>query len=195
MRGLIVIASLCLASPALAGYDSAYTDFDLGKCKEIVPAPKEGEGEGSAVYQCEGYNGIPVTFVEGDLRSFMAYGENGQDHCGFHQTLFGFNSVSKKIEWRLKDGEPIATILRWTVSYDPENSEKTKTWLIVSKLADGNSCQMGFVEGAYPKANEKARWLADTAAEVFECKVGQTVFFANPGTDINNVGTQGGCEE
>ena len=55
--------------------------------------------------------------------------------------------------------------------------------------------QLGFVEGGYPKANEKARSLADTRAENFSCKSGKTVFFANPGTSIDAVATDGGCED
>lgn len=195
MRGWMVLGLTLIASPAFAGYDSSYTDFNLKACKEVEPAPAPGEGEGSAVYECKGYAGNPVTFVEGDLRSFMAYGKDGRNHCGFHQTFSGFNSVGKKIEWRLKDGKPIATILRWTVSYDPENAEKTKDWLVVTKIGKAQSCQMGFVEAGYPRANEKARWLADTAAEAFQCTVGQTIFFANPGTAVDNVATAGGCEE
>jgi hypothetical protein len=37
--------------------------------------------------------------------------------------------------------------------------------------------------------------LADTAAEVFSCPSGQTIFFANPGTAVDGIATAGGCEE
>ena len=195
MRSVLIIAASLIASPAFAGYDSAYTDFNPESCKQVAPGAAEGEGEFSPTYECGGYKVLAVTFVEDDLRSFVAFGPDGRNHCSFHQTFSGFNSVGNRIEWRLKDGKPIATILRWKVSYDPEDGTKTKDWLVVTKLSDGESCQMGYVEGSYPKANEKARWLADTAAEVFSCPSGQTIFFANPGTAVDGIATAGGCEE
>jgi hypothetical protein len=192
---LVTALVLFLATPAFAGYDSAYTDFLPEGCTQVAPGAAEGEGEFGPTYECKGYKDFPVTFVEDDLRETVAYGRDGRNHCSFHQTFSAFNSVGNKIEWRLKDGKPIATILRWKVSYDPEDSTKTKDWLVVTKLGDVESCQMGYVEGSYPKANEKARWLADTAAEVFSCPSGQTIFFANPGTAVDGIATAGGCEE
>ena len=194
MRSMMVLAALFFATPAMAGYDSAYTDFDLGTCKEIEPAPAPGEGEGSATYECKGHDGIPVTFAEGDLRSLVAFGEDGRNHCAFRQTFGGFNNVGNKIEWRLKDGAAIATIFRWTVSYDGEDASKTRSWLVVTKLDGDESCHMGYVEGAFPKANEKARWLADTAAEAYSCAKGIPIFFANPGTETDGVASSGPCE-
>jgi hypothetical protein len=193
MRGLLVLFCLLFVSSAQAGFDSAYTDFDLKNCREIEPAPNEGEG--SATYECAGYQGVPVTFAEGDLRSFVAFGIDGRSHCAFRQTFGGFNSVSSKIEWRLKDGTPIASIFRWSESYDGEDASKQRSWLVVTKLAAGNSCHMGYVEGTYPKANEKARWLADTAAEAFECKQGHPIVFANQQTDVGGLARNYGCEE
>jgi hypothetical protein len=192
---LAIAAVLWATGTAVAGNSSAYTDFDLAKCTRVTPETSGEDGESSGIFQCAGYKGVPVYFTEGDLRSFVAFGTGGDTHCAFHQTFSGFNSVGNKIEWRLRKGKPIAAILRWKVSYDPENAEKTKDWLVVSKLANGQSCQMGYVEGGYPKANEKARWLADTAAEVFSCDVGKTIIFANPSTPIEGVAPQGGCTE
>ena len=195
MRSVLIITALNVATPAFAGYDSTYSDFLPDACKQIASGAAEGEGEFSPTYECKGYKDFPVTFVEDDLRSTVAFGKGGRNLCSFHQTFSGFNSVGNKIEWRLKDGKPIATILRWKVSYDPEDSTKTKDWLVVTKVADGQSCQVGYVEGSYPNANDKARWVADIAAEVFSCKVGKTIFFASPGISTNGIAPEGGCEE
>lgn len=195
MRWVTVVATLLFMTPAIAGNDSTYTDFVPEKCKQIEPGAAPGEGEFSPTYECKGYKGLPVTFAEGDLRALVAFGKDGRNHCAFHQTFSGFNSVGNKIEWRLKDGKAIATILRWKVSYDPENSEKTKEWLVITKVEDRQSCQIGFVEGSYPNANEKARWLADTAAEAFSCKLGKTIFFVSPGTATDGIAPEGGCEK
>jgi hypothetical protein len=196
MRSMIVFIGLLTATPALAGYDSAYSDLNLENRKACVYVGTENaDAEGSSVgpIECDGYGDYTVTFKEGDLRSFASFSTKIGDQCSLRQTFGGFKSVGKKIEWRLKDGVPIATIFRWTVSYDSAHSEKTKDWLVVTKLGDGNSCQFGYVEGGYPKANEKARWLADTAAEAFSCTDGIPIFFANPGTVTENI-TSGGCD-
>jgi hypothetical protein len=194
MRSWIFVASLLLASSAHAANDSAYTNYDLTKCKQIEPGSKPGEGESSPTYECKGYKGQPVTFVEGDLRSFVAFGKDGRNHCAFRETFSGFNSVGNKVEWRLKDGAPIATILRWSVSYDPEDSAKQKSWLVVTKLEGRNSCHMAYVEGGFPQANDKARALADTAAADYSCAKSTPEFFANPGTETDSIATSGPCE-
>jgi hypothetical protein len=198
MRGVAMLAVLLLSTPAHAGYDSAYTDLnfsDKANCTDVTPAPAEGEPNDGVAYECGGYGGYVVTFSEGDLRSSVSYGTESGDHCSARQTFGGFNSVGSKIEWRLKDGKPTATILRWSVSYDPEDSNKQKSWLVVTKLEKENSCHMGYVEGAYPNANEKARWLVDTAAEAFSCASGKPVFFANPGTGTDGIAANGGCSD
>jgi hypothetical protein len=195
MRCLVLVVATLFCGTALAGNDSAYTDFTPEKCKQIEPGAAAGEGEFSPTYECKGYKGLSVTFVEDDLRSVVAYGRDGRNHCAMHQTFSGFNSVGNKVEWRLKDGKAIATILRWKVSFDPEDSTKTKDWLVVTKVDDRQSCHVGYVEGSYPKANEKARWLADTSAEAFDCAVGKTIFFASPGTSTDGIAPEGGCEQ
>jgi hypothetical protein len=197
MRGPSTFALLLMSTVASAANDSAYTDFnpaDKKACADLTPAPVEGQPNEGVAYECKGYGKYVVSFAEGDLRSFVSFGKETGDHCARQQTFSGFNSVGNKIEWRLKDGEPIATIFRWSVSYDSEDSSKQKSWLVVTKLEDGNSCHMGYVEGGFPKANEKARWLADTAAEAFVCAKGIPVFFANPGTETDGIASPG-CPE
>jgi hypothetical protein len=197
MPGVFAFLLMLMSTSTYAGYDSAYSDFDPENKSicDLVSAVEPGdEAMSSGGYECKGYGDYVVSFAEGDLRSFVSFGKQTGDHCAATQTFSGFNSVGKKIEWRLKDGKPIATILRWSVSYDPEDSTKQKSWLVVTKLEDNNSCHMGYVEGGYPQANEKARWLADTAAEAFSCETGKTVFFANTGTATDGIASGGGCE-
>ena len=197
MRGLAALLLLFMTTSAFAGFDSAYSDLILENkslCTLVTPVEKGDEAMSSGGYECKGYGDYVVSFAEGDLRSFVSFGKTTGDHCASTQTFGGFNSVGKKVEWRLKDGVPIATILRWTVAYDPEDSTKEKSWLVVTKLEDNNSCHMGYVEGAYPNANEKARELADTAAAGFSCKTGKTVFVANAGTATDGIASEGGCE-
>jgi hypothetical protein len=135
-----------------------------------------------------------VTYIEGDLRSFVSFGRQTGDHCALRQTFAGFNSVGRTIEWRLKNGIPFATILRWSVSYDPDDSNRQKSWLVVTKLEENDSCHMAYVEGAYPNANQKAREVADALGPTFSCTSGRAVLFANPGTETDGMAAHQGCQ-
>lgn len=197
MRSLWTLLTLLCASPALAGYDSAYSEFDpenKSLCHLVSAAEPGDEAMSSGGYECKGFGGYVVSFAEGDLRSFVSFGKQAGNHCAATQTFSGFNSVGKKIEWRLKDGKPIATILRWSVSYDPEDATKQKSWLVVTKLEDNNSCHMGYVEGGFPQANDRARKLADTAVDDYSCAKSTPEFLANAGTETENIATSGPCE-
>jgi hypothetical protein len=192
-----LLVACVLATPALAANDSAYSELkieDAKNCKRITPASQPGEGENSGIFQCKGHGDLAVAFAEDDLRSFVGFGKKPRNTCAFRQTFAGFNSVEKKIEWRLKDGVPIATIFRWSVSYDPEDASKQKSWLVVTRLGDANSCHIGYVEGGYPNANDKARQLADTEAENFSCSDGVPTFFVNADTTTEGM-ISGSCED
>lgn len=151
------MAGFLAASAAQAGYDSAYTKLlpeNAKVCTDVSTPPAEGEPEMGATFECKGHGGFKVTFEEGDLRSFMSYWRQDPETCSSRQTFGGFNGVGETIEWRLKDGVPFATILRWGVAYDQDGVTKRKEWLVVTKIGDdANSCHVGYVEGGFPKAN------------------------------------------
>ncbi len=196
MRFKTCAAFLLFTTPALAGFDNAYTDLDFNNkkaCTDITPAPVEGEPNDGVAYECKGLGNYVVSFLEGDLRSSVSYGTESGDHCARTQSFSGFNSIGKKIEWRLKDGKPFATILRWSVSYDPEDSVKQRSWLVVTKLETEDSCHMGYVEGAYPDANAVAQKLADGFAESFSCKTARPIFIARVGTETEGIAANSGC--
>lgn len=179
----LLAAILFLIAPglALATNTSVYTKYDLDKCKKLDQGNTDEGDSGS--WLCKGYRDLKIYFAEGDLRDVVAFGKSPKAHCAAQQTFSGFNSVNPIVEWRLSNGKPIAAIQRWTVSYDPEDSAKTKTWLVVTRMEAGNSCHMAVVEGAFPNANIKARELADSLSEKFECGVSVQTAVALPTTD------------
>jgi hypothetical protein len=176
-----LLTLLVIPSAAFAANTSVYTKYNLDKCPKLdVGNTEEGD---SGSWLCKGYGNLKIYFAEGDLRDMVAFGKSPKDHCAAHQTFSGFNSVKSTIEWRLNKGKPIAAIQRWTVSYDPEDSAKTKTWLVVTRIESGNSCHMAVIEGALPNANIKAREIADSLAEKFECGVSSQTAITLPTTD------------
>jgi hypothetical protein len=170
---LIALGTLTAQAHA-ADIKSVYTTIDLKKCKQTLQ-PDGHVIEGG--WACKGVAGYDVFLNAVDSREMVAFGTtDNANNCAGLKTFGGFNSAGKTIEWLLKDGKPIAAILRWTVSIDPEDSTKQATWLVVSKITPKDSCQMHYVAGSFPKANEAARKAADEKAEAFDCELSKPTF-------------------
>jgi len=167
MRKIVALFILCLTAASASAGDitSAYTKYNLDKCKRLSASVEESFGS----FACKGYAGFEIYFAEGDLRTFMAYGANGFEHCSAQQTFGHFNSITPTVEWRLEDGKPFAAIQRWHVS-DLNDASKTTSWLGVTKIEKANSCRVAIIEGSLARANEKARNAADTLAQGFNCQ-------------------------
>ena len=168
MPKLLPLLAFVLGSmviPAQAGFNSAYTDLDLNECL-VLDADDFG-----ASWACPGYKGFPLKVLEGDLRFSLAYGFGDNNENGT-QTLPLFNHLGPKLEWRLSNASgrwlPVATIVRYHTA-DPETGKNSNEILVVSQIAEGNSCHIAYVDAlANPDANELARAAADKAGE-FDC--------------------------
>jgi hypothetical protein len=145
----------------------------LDKCKRLSASVEESFGS----FACKGYGGFEIYFAEGDLRTFMAYGANGFEHCSAQQTFGHFNSITPTVEWRLDNGKPFAAIQRWHVS-NLDDANKTTSWLGVTKIEKANSCRVAIIEGSLPDANKKAREAADTLAQGFNCQKDTALVFS-----------------
>jgi hypothetical protein len=166
MRKLIALSVLCLWPVlALAGENSSvYTKFDLDHCKKT---DNGDEYVYAGTWTCKGYGGIDMVFSSIDERSYAAFGKDGINHCAFQKTFSPFNTALSPVEWRLKDGKPIAAIERWSVVEG--DSGKSVTWLVVNALREHDSCHVHYVSGSYPDANADARRAADDLAADFDC--------------------------
>ena len=164
---LAVIAMVSGAQPALAAdFDSAYTDLDLDQCL-VLEADDFG-----ASWACPGYKGFPLRVQEGDLRFSLNYGFDPDANSVGFQTLPPFNHLGNKLEWRLSNASgrwmPIATIVRYFTA-DVETGEDKGQVLVVSQIAEGNSCHIAYVDAlANKNANDLARQAADKAGS-FDC--------------------------
>jgi hypothetical protein len=149
---------------------SLYTTIDLKTCKTI-----RADADG-ARWMCKGLPGYPVYVAEGDLRMFVSAGPSPEKRRAARQTLRAFNSLftgttsRATMEWRfVKQGGrdvPYATILR----YETQNDTTKGQILVVTKVTQKESCQVGFVDAlANADAIEIARKLADETARIFDC--------------------------
>jgi hypothetical protein len=172
------VAALCLWPPLAAADEisSVYTVFDLKNCTQ-VEKPDEYVYEG--LWRCQGYGGHDIWQGGYDARSVAAFGTGKDNVCALRKTFHPFNTALSPVEWRVRNGRPFAAIERWSVSQGDE--QPSVTWLVVSKLEDGNSCHMHYVAGSYPNANEQARRAADDLASGFDCQTGTPTYSSKVG--------------
>lgn len=180
---LATVAAMAMAAvmPALAKSDSAYTKIMTpdAKCKVV----DSNEEEGWAVTKCPGYKGIPVWIGEGDLRAMVGYGENGSDEMAYQRTFGPFNTTGETVEWRLRNGKPVATILRWIIDGGPDMPKGEM--LVVTQLEAGNQCWIAVVAAhKNKKANELARQAADELAGTVDCTTTEPEIVGTPDHDI-----------
>lgn len=159
---------ICSFSPLKAQeVKSAYSEIDLKICP-LVDQAQEGDGEW-AIFRCEGVAGLAVFVSEADLRFSLGYGPDGRNQKSIHQFLGPFNTVGKTLEWRLREGRPIASILRYFTETGT-GGDKGQV-LVISKVSRGASCHVAYVDSLANKdANELARFAADHIAENFDCE-------------------------
>lgn len=163
-----VVCSLALpAYAASTPIDSIYTPLEGSSCKPIEENAKEGWAKG----RCDGIAGYKLDWMEGDLRqSLNVIAPDGKE---FPLELWstvssGFSALGDKAEWRVqkagKKTTPIALIVRFNVSENPDQPEKTTSYLTVSKITANEICVTDVVKpGA--NANQQARDLADAATD------------------------------
>jgi hypothetical protein len=175
LAALLLLPPLCgpAAAQSGAGTESAYTTFDIDKCRHT---------RGQAPYA-----GVPVWLAQGDERMFVSFGRKAADEPAASETFPGFNDVTKgTIEWRLArspngTAQPFATILRWNVRLNPaDDAQPHSPVLVVTRLGPGGVCRVGYVDArAIPDANALARKLADERARGFKCGVDKPEFVGN----------------
>ena len=169
MRTLLFtyILLLLLAAVTAAQNKSIYTSTKTSSCRTILST---SEGAGSYIGECMGIGGYKVRLIEGDIRQTLDIITPGKRkfELNFWHIFSSFSSVGDKIEWRMKGKQPVALIARYNVA-DPENSQKSTSYLLVSRIGINGACVTDVIEPG-PDQNEKARKLADQAADK-PCKI------------------------
>lgn len=146
--------------------DSIYTELSDTKCKTLESNPDEG---GSYVGECAGVGGYKLQVLEGDLRQTVNIVQSASGNkweLDFWSIKIGFSAVGEKAEWRvIKNGKtvkPIALIIRYNLSENPEDSAKITSYLLVTKIDGETACVTDVVKPSKDQ-NAKARQLADNS--------------------------------
>jgi hypothetical protein len=163
---LRIAAPLCIvllfSSTFSAQITSRYTGLSEKVCRELKVSDDEGasyEGE------CPGVAGYKLRLLEGDLRqSIDVVTPAKKTHrLEFWNISGAFSYVGDKAEWRMRGKTPIALIVRFNASEDPENAEKKTSYLIVAKITRREICVTDVLKPS-PSQNAEARKAADQAA-------------------------------
>jgi len=145
---------------------SVYTPLDPKQCRTLQSDSSEG---GSYLGRCPGTSGYTLLVAEGDLRqNITVVTPQGKKHSLelWQVVSGGFSSLGGKAEWRMSRQKgklvPVALIVRYNASEDPENSNKTTSYLAVAKITTAEICVTDKISpGA--SANDDARRAADVA--------------------------------
>lgn len=161
MKILLTAAlTLALAGHALAQNQSIYTGTTSRDCK-----PLKESRDGGYVGLCGGAGGYAVKLMEGDLRQTINViaPNKAETELNLWSTVSsGFSAVGEKIEWRMKAKLPVALIVRFNASENPDDSSKTTSYLVVVKLTPTSACITDVVKPSGTQ-NSEARNLADAA--------------------------------
>ena len=157
----------CATSVVAQTNRSVYTPLGDRDCRKIKSAAAGDEGyEG----RCRGTAGYSLLLSEGDLRqNITVITPQGKQHSLDLWSVVsgGFSSVGPKAEWRVatENGKPVpvALIIRYNASEDPESPNKITSYLAVAKITLTSICVTDKISPG-PKANEDARRAADAAS-------------------------------
>ena len=150
--------------PALSdSMTSVYSS--LYKCKLV------STGTDSSTQACRGVGGYNLRLEYADAReSITVISPDGRKHpLEFWNVIgHGFSSVGQKAEWRVtrKNGKvvPVALIVRFNASENPEDSSKVTSYLAVAKITPQKICVTDKIAPGRT-ANEDARRAADASAD------------------------------
>jgi hypothetical protein len=172
MGKIAALTVLCLSASAASADEitSVYSELDLKTCKALELYNGQDNGEGG-VWECKGIQGFDVLYFEGDLRGHIAFGPEARSQCTSAQTFGAFNSPGPRIEWRMENGKPIATILRWFTDNGSGEANAKQNWLAVTRLNGKDACRVALIDTKYPDANTLARAKADGKAHTFNCEL------------------------
>lgn len=141
-----------------------YTSLAAGDC-EIVEVYEEVGGSTS---RCGGPGGYQLLVQDVDARMSLDVVAPGGATTGLRLvTAVGrgaFSDLGPRAEWRFGvDGNPDALIVRFNAYLDPEQPSRPTSYLVVTRLAAGDTCPVAAVEPG-PMQNLEARRIADEVA-------------------------------
>ena len=138
---------------------SVYTSLAEADCRVI----EVDEEAGGSTSRCPGVAGHALKVMEGDLRmSIDVVTPDGKEHpLNYWSVITGnFSYLGPRAEWRMRGDRPVALIVRVNASEDPENADRSTSYLAVAKLTPREICVTDRIAPS-ADANVAARAAAD----------------------------------
>ena len=162
LHKIIITGAVIGISTLWAGeYDSIYTSIKENHCRTILT------DELGSTQECRSFANINVQVIDSDLRQSITLLRRGNLYPlnFFVKVSSRWSMLGDKIEWRYRKNDrthPIAMIVRFKVSENPNNPNKITSYLVVSKITPDNICVVGKIP---PQANQNqlARNMAERA--------------------------------
>ena len=155
------------STSTLQKIESVYTDLAVEKCKSLDSDLDGGEGYRG---ECPGVGDYKLEVLEGDLRQTInVVQKNSGDK--WELDLWSvvspqFSALGEKVEWRVRKQNgvlrPLALIVRYNASEDPEDSSKLTSYLVVSKIKGEFVCVTDIIKPMKGQ-NLAARKAADAS--------------------------------
>ncbi len=163
IKGVLLVLFGCVATAAAQSNRSVYTPIGDKQCRVIKSAEAGDDGYEA---RCRGTAGYSLLLSEGDLRqNITVITPQGAKHSLDLWSVVsgGFSSVGPKAEWRIAKSAPVALILRYNASEDPDKPDRLTSYLAVTKITATEICVTDRISPG-PTANEDARRAADASS-------------------------------
>lgn len=163
----LLLLLFAVGSAQAQSNQSVYTNLEAKFCRTIKSDSSEtGDYQG----RCPGVAGYALLVSEGDLRQNITVitPQRKQHSLDLWSVVSSaFSSLGPKAEWRMGKVKtksiPVALIVRYNASENPDNPNKTTSYLVVTKITPTEICVTDRISPG-PTANEDARRLADESA-------------------------------
>lgn len=141
---------------------SVYTSLGEAECRVV----EQDEETGATSSRCPGTAGYALLVHDWDARmSVDVVAPGGRTHRLRYSGVItsAFSSLGPRAEWRMRNGAPIALIVRVNAFEDPEAPDRTTSYLAVAKITPREVCVTERIPPS-ANANEAARRAADQSA-------------------------------
>jgi hypothetical protein len=153
------------ASDSTASADtvsSVYTSLAEADCRVV----DQDEETGDTTSRCPGTAGYGLLVHDWDARmSVDVVAPGGRAHRLRYSGVItsAFSSLGPRAEWRMRNGKPLAIIVRVNAFENPDAPDRATSYLAVAKITSGEVCVTDRIPPTTPNANEAARQAADRA--------------------------------
>lgn len=151
------------ASDSTAGIRSVYTSLAEAECRLV----EKDEETGATSSRCPGTAGYALLVHDWDARMTVdVVAPGGRTHRLRYSGVItsAFSSLGPRAEWRMRDGKPIALIVRVNAFEDPDTPDRATSYLAVARITAREVCVTDRIPPTTPNANEAARQAADPSA-------------------------------